>query len=448
MEVALATCKVLPEPDPDAEPLLEALREAGIDAGTAAWDDPEFDWSKPALTLLRSTWNYPRHPEAFLAWAERVARVSSLWNPIDVVRWNLHKGYLLDLERRGVPVVPTLVVRRGEATPLSSILDERAWSDVVVKPAVSAASYRTERFSRRDVAAGEAHLRSLASERDVLVQPYLPSVEGYGERSLVWVEGALTHAVRKTPRFSGQHEAVWGSAFPIAPAEAALAERAVASVTGRLLYARIDVAPGPSGSPVVMELELIEPSLFFGQGPAALERYVGGVKARLGRGGSGGPPRGAPGGGSAPRGRTRLGGPSCRAQGGDEGLQQEPDVEWQLEHGIGLRELAEHALHVASPVEPVIRDQHHPRRLERLPVPEARLDRARHAVAVPVAQGRGEDDRPGPGCGRQEHRVVGASGRADLAARALEGLLDPPPDAGVARCDENAPLSHRSLSIL
>jgi hypothetical protein len=289
-EVALATCRNLPEPDPDAAPLLRALSRAGIDAAFVAWED-DFDWARVPLTLLRSTWNYPRHAEAFLAWADRVASVSDLWNPIEAVRWNLHKGYLLELERHGVPVAPTVLVRRGEDAPLSGILRSRGWSDVVVKPAVSAASFLTERFSGSEVEAGEAHLRSLAAQRDVLVQPYLPSVEVYGERSLVWVEGELTHAVRKTPRFSGEDEAVGGRAVAIAPAEAALAKRAIAVAPGPLLYARIDVAPGPAGEPVVMELELIEPSLFFGQGPAALERIVGGLAARLGRGGSSGAPR-------------------------------------------------------------------------------------------------------------------------------------------------------------
>lgn len=280
MDIALATCRDLPEPDPDAVPLLQALTGAGFSAALGAWDDPDFDWSRARLTLLRSTWNYPRHAEAFLAWAERVAATSSLWNPIAAVRWNVHKSYLLDLEARGIPVAPTVLVRKGEATPLAEIATRGGWDTVVVKPAVSAASFRTERFRASELAAGEAHLRSLASERDALVQGYLPSVEGYGERALIWVEGKVTHAVRKTPRFSGEHEAV-SSSVPIGPAEEALASRIVDAARLPLLYARIDMAPGPEGSPVLMELELIEPSLFFLQGPEALERLVAGLSRRL-----------------------------------------------------------------------------------------------------------------------------------------------------------------------
>lgn len=280
MDVALATCRVLPEPDFDAEPLVEALTAAGIDTGFLAWDDPAADWSRARLTLLRSTWNYPEFPDDFMAWADRTSQVTDLWNPLSVVRWNVHKSYLLDLEAQGVPVAPTELVEQGSRRYLQEILDHRGWDQVVIKPAVSAASYRTLKIGPGETSPGERHLRELSSERDVLVQSYLPSVEGHGERALVWVEGQVTHAVRKTPRFRGEDEAVSGP-VDISGAELDLAHKAVAAIEGEPLYARIDMAPGPAGDPVVMELELIEPSLFFPQGPAALTRLVEGILRRL-----------------------------------------------------------------------------------------------------------------------------------------------------------------------
>ncbi len=282
MDVALATCRTLPEPDFDAEPLVEALAAAGFEAGFLAWDDPAVDWSRARLTLLRSTWNYPRFPKEFIDWAGRVAKVSQLWNPLAVVQWNVHKRYLLNLAARGIPVAPTELVQQGSDLALQAILEDRGWDQAVVKPAVSAASYRTLNVGPGQAAAGERHLRELAAERDVLVQRYLPSVEGHGERALVWVDGEVTHAVRKTTRFSGEDESV-SAAMEISTAELALAHRAVAAIDGELLYARIDMAPGPDGEPVVMELELIEPSLFFPQGPAALHRLVEGIRLRLSR---------------------------------------------------------------------------------------------------------------------------------------------------------------------
>ena len=286
LDVALVSCVKLPEPDPDAAPLARALADAGIAAEVLAWDDGAADWSRARLTLLRSAWNYPTRRDAFLDWAGRVAGVSRLWNPLRVIRWNTYKGYLLELDDKGVPVTPTVLLKRGSETTLRAILEERAWQEVVVKPAISASSFRTRRFGRAEQDAGEAHLRELLAERDVLVQRYLPSVEDHGERALVWIDGELTHAVRKTPRFEGQDESVSGEAVAISPAEADLARRAIDEVGAPLLYARIDVAPGPDGEPVLMELELVEPSLFFPQCPQALDRFVAGLRRRLDGGGT------------------------------------------------------------------------------------------------------------------------------------------------------------------
>jgi len=277
VDVALATCRVLPEPDIDEVPTLAALRAAGIDAGTIAWDDPDVDPSAARLTILRATWSYPEDPAGFLAWVERAATVTALWNPVAAVRWNLHKGYLLELERAGVPVVATCLVRRGETTPLAEILAARGWSDVIIKPAVSAASRLTLRSGPQTLAAGEAHLRRVAAREDVLVQSYIPSVESYGERALVWIDGELTHAVRKAPRLDSKDESITGP-VPISPSEAEVARAALAVVDAPLLYARIDVAPGPDGTPRVMELELIEPSLYFPYSREALERFVRAVR--------------------------------------------------------------------------------------------------------------------------------------------------------------------------
>jgi hypothetical protein len=282
IDVALASCQVLPEPDADLEPLLAALRGAGLSTEVLGWDDPAADFGAARLTLLRSTWNYAERPAEFLAWIDRVTTRSALWNGRGTVRWNAHKSYLLDLEAAGVPVVPTHVLRRGARTTLVDAMRERGWSDVVVKPAVSGGSRGTIRTSSAGGAAvaldaGEAHLRALVSREDVLLQPYLASVEGHGERAIVWIDGEATHAVRKSPRFLGDPERV-SAAVPIEDDEAELARRAVAAAPGPLLYARVDVARAADGAPRVMELELIEPSLFFPQAPAALDRYVAAVK--------------------------------------------------------------------------------------------------------------------------------------------------------------------------
>ncbi len=280
LQVAIASCATLPEPDPDQAPLSDALEAAGIRSQVLPWE-ADAPWPEAPLTVLRSTWNYAHHRDAFLTWAAAVDRISRLHNPLDIVRWNTHKGYLLDLRRRGVPVTPTALVPRGApaGASLGELLDREGWTRLVIKPAVSAGSWRTHRFEAGDPAA-TAHLAHLLADGDALVQPYLSSVEGHGERALVLIDGELTHAVRKTPRFQNEDEHV-SEQVPVSPAEAELAARALHDVSGTLLYARVDMAPGPDGQPVVMELELTEPSLFLCQCPRALERLVQGVGRRL-----------------------------------------------------------------------------------------------------------------------------------------------------------------------
>ncbi len=230
MDVALASCVELPEPDLDEAPLRQALSAAGLTAAVLAWDDPAADWAAARMTVLRATWNYPLRPRAFLEWLAATARVTDVWNRLPAVRWNLHKRYLLDLERHGVAVAPTELVERGSRRRLSEVMAGRGWADVVVKPAVSAASHRTRRTRAGEEAEGEAHLRALVAGGDALVQSYLPSVEEYGERAVTWIDGELTHAVRKSPRFDDDDESISG-ALPISPAEARLTRAAVERAT-------------------------------------------------------------------------------------------------------------------------------------------------------------------------------------------------------------------------
>lgn len=276
MKLRVATCMTLPEVDVDEAPLAAALAAAGVDAALVAWDDPRVDWDAPVPTILRSTWNYALDVIGFLAWIDRVALAAPLWNPPEIIRANLHKRYLLELAARGVPVVPTTLVERGSVTDLA-----RVASKIVIKPEVGAGSLGARVFSLpAELDAANAHLAQLTAHGAALVQPYLASVDDYGERSLVWIDGALSHAIRKSPRFAGDSESVSGP-FPIADEERAVAERALAPIADRILYGRVDLARDANGHPVIMELELVEPSLFFVRGPGSVERFVAGLVRRL-----------------------------------------------------------------------------------------------------------------------------------------------------------------------
>lgn len=275
IRLRVATCKVMTEADCDEVPLARALAAGGFDAQLVGWDDPDVDWDAPIPTLIRSTWNYPLVPDAFIAWLRRTAAVAPLLNPPDIIDDNLHKRYLLALAARGVPVVPTIVVERGERVDLTAIDAAK----IVVKPEIGAGSIGTQKFAPDDPAAA-AHLAELTRTGAALVQPYVASVDAYGERSLVWIDGELSHAIRKTPRFIGDAEQVDGP-FPIADDERALAVAALAPIADRILYARVDVARDAAGAPMVMEVELIEPSLFFDRQPGSVERFVAGLRRRL-----------------------------------------------------------------------------------------------------------------------------------------------------------------------
>lgn len=269
--IGLVTCTALPEPDVDEAALLDAVAARGGCPRLLAWDDPAVDWAELDLAVLRSTWNYHRQLPRFLAWAEVAARSTTLANPLSIVRWNTHKRYLLELAAGGFPVVPTELLPRGSRASLAELRERRGFREVVLKPAVSAGSFETHRV--REGEDGEALLARLLAEHDVLMQAYVGSVEGHGERSLVFIAGALSHAMRKSPRFTDGVERVTGP-HPITEEERALAEALMARFGAGTLYGRVDLARDARGEPMVMELELVEPSLFLTDHPPALERFA------------------------------------------------------------------------------------------------------------------------------------------------------------------------------
>ena len=185
--------------NPEFLALKPELAAYGLSAALVAWDDPVVDWSAFRLCVIRATWDYHLRLPEFLAWAERVAAQTALWNPLDLVRWNTHKGYLRDLERQGVAIVPTVWAPRGTSLDLAALLAERGWTRAVVKPAVSASAYATRLVTSATLAEGQAHLDALLAERDMMIQPFLTSVTTTGERSLVYFDGVLSHTFLRSP---------------------------------------------------------------------------------------------------------------------------------------------------------------------------------------------------------------------------------------------------------
>ena len=287
MTVLLATCAAMPGLTRDDRYLLHALEERGVAAEPAVWEDRHRDWAAADLVLIRTTWDYSYRRDQFLAWAEGVAEETGLWNPAPLVRWNTHKRYLCELAEREVPTVPTALLPAGSEARLDALLGELGWEDAVLKAAVAQTGRYAMRTALADVASGQAHLDRLLPHEDMLIQPYLDAVEQSGEVSLVYVDGEFTHAVRKRAA-SGQfmvHHDYGGSerATRPTPDELRVAEQALAAVTGRTLYGRVDLVAGPDGAPLVMELELVEPELFFRYSQAAVEHLADAVEREVAR---------------------------------------------------------------------------------------------------------------------------------------------------------------------
>jgi glutathione synthase/RimK-type ligase-like ATP-grasp enzyme len=292
--VALVSCGEYAHLDEDLPPIVAALGARGVDVVVADWHDAGFAWEDVDLAVIRSTWDYTWHHDRFLSWAERVGALTRLANPAPVVRWNTDKRYLLDLAAAGVPTVPTRIVAPGDDP--AGVDDLAPGQEIVVKPVVSAGARDTERYGADQLADARTHVERLQGEgRSVLVQPYLDGIDGHGETGMVFLGDSFSHAFRKGPILVPGNGFVDGlyREEDIAPRTASQAELDVASaaldavaasvpgVSRRdLLYARVDVAPH-DGGPVVLELELVEPSFFCATDAGAADRAAEAIAAAL-----------------------------------------------------------------------------------------------------------------------------------------------------------------------
>ncbi|HKP54849.1 MAG TPA: hypothetical protein VJ183_19615 [Chloroflexia bacterium] len=282
LDVALITYSELPGLAEDEQLLAATLAGLGMKAGAAVWDDPVIDWAGIGVCVIRSTWDYHHRLEEFMAWAEHVASLSSLWNPVEVVRWNTRKTYLRELAERDISVVPTVWLARGSKADLATLMAEQGWQRVVVKPVVSASAYATMLVADESLREGQAHLDKLLAERDMMVQPFIASVETSGERSLMFIDGHFTHAVRRTfPLGSNQDGQEKSRLVEATRTEIGFAASVLQAAGHPTLYARVDVVRDEAGALCLMELELVEPSLFLQMAPEAVESLAGAIADRL-----------------------------------------------------------------------------------------------------------------------------------------------------------------------
>jgi len=288
--VALVSARAAHDLDEDLPPLVAALRNASVDVRVADWDDASVDWKACDVALLRSTWDYSMRLAEFLAWSERVSRLTRLLNPLPVVRWNIDKHYLAELARAAVPTVPSEFVEPGQdpVGALTRFISQYPTAELVVKPAVGSGSRDAQRHGRDDQSAITTHLmRLLDAGRSALLQPYLDRVDDHGETALIYFAGRFSHAIRKgallrTGEIPTDQLFAAETIEPRVPSDEELhvGELAVQAIPfGTLLYARVDLIRDEADAPCVLELELTEPSTFLLHASGAAERFAAAILA-------------------------------------------------------------------------------------------------------------------------------------------------------------------------
>jgi glutathione synthase/RimK-type ligase-like ATP-grasp enzyme len=290
LRVALVTCADLPDLDADDRPLKVALESRGITVTLPRWDGPRAAFAPDAcdVVVLRNPWDYTTRLADFLAFVDDVAAMNRLENPAAVVRDNTNKRYLRRLADADVPTVPTVWCERGDDVDFAAVKAGLPTADgYVLKPIVGAGSRDTIKVAAADDDDANAFLRRVLPVEGVMVQPFLPRIVD-GEVSLIFLDGAFSHAVIKTPRagdFRSQPEfgSVVTAYVPTAREREIAASALAAAGASDLLYARVDLVIGLDGAPAVIEVELTEPSLYLGWAEGAADRLAEAIVARAAR---------------------------------------------------------------------------------------------------------------------------------------------------------------------
>jgi len=268
--------------------LANALRSRGLSAKRVNWARPDVDWSAFRCAMFRTTWDYFARFHEFTTWLDRVETQTLLVNAPEIIRWNMDKHYLADLEERGIPVVSSRYMERGEAASLPDLLAASGWEDAVVKPCVSGGAYHTYRVHRGNAAEIDATVRGLLGAGSLMLQPFQQDIVRTGEDTLMVLNGRYTHAVRKKVkegdfRVQNDHGGTVHDLKPT-PEQIRLAERAMAACNPSPIYGRVDMVRDNEGRLAVMELELIEPELWLRHHPAAADVLAEAIAGRYGGG--------------------------------------------------------------------------------------------------------------------------------------------------------------------
>lgn len=258
--------------------VMRALERRGLKVWRTNWDNPDFDWSATKFVIFRSTWDYfERFPE-FSAWLDRVSTMTSMVNQYEIIKWNMDKHYLGDLEQKGINITPTLFIEPGDQRSLNEIIEETRWSEIILKPAVSGASRHTYRLHPDNIKDHKRVFRELIAIESMLLQEFQHNIIEKGEVALMVFGGKYSHAVLKKAKagdfrvqddFGGSVHDYHASAVEIE-----FAEKVVSVCDPLPVYARVDVIRDNKNELCVSELELIEPELWLRKYPRAADLFV------------------------------------------------------------------------------------------------------------------------------------------------------------------------------
>jgi glutathione synthase/RimK-type ligase-like ATP-grasp enzyme len=282
--VALVTCETFADLYEDDLLLVSALEEIGINAVPAVWSRAEIDWTSFDALIMRTPWDYFERAAEFRRWLdERIASGVLMMNSREILDWNFDKGYLQDLAREGVELVPTICIARQEKADIVALARARGWDEIVIKPTVGGGGYRVYRFRLDEFPRYADDIAQTLADRGVLVQPFLPEIMA-GELSLLYFDGVFSHAVRKRPsggdyrvqfQYGGTNENAEVSEELIAQARVCVEHAPALPV-----YARVDGVV-KDGRFLLMELEIFEPLMFLARHPEAPGRFARAIRGRL-----------------------------------------------------------------------------------------------------------------------------------------------------------------------
>lgn len=258
--------------------LFEPLKNVGWLVEEVSWRKTDVDWNVYDVVVIRSTWDYQDDAEGFMACLQRIeASSAQLQNSLNIVRWNISKKYLKELQNQGINIVPTLWFDSFSLPEIQAGFSHFDTPELVIKPLVSANADHTYRLTPETLKQQAQKLDTIFATREFMVQPFLTGIVDEGEYSLFYFAGQYSHSILKQPE-SGDfrvQEEHGGRLSTIQPCEEMLttARHSLAALPEDVLYARIDLVRHKNEF-VVIEIELIEPSLYFNMDPDSPQRFV------------------------------------------------------------------------------------------------------------------------------------------------------------------------------